>query len=113
MGNKIHGQLQPEAHTDRGLPEGALGAMGADSLASTRRVHEPIKDFTDLQSAFDGITYQKGGATLNMFAQSIGAAKFRTGIREYLQAVPSGNAPCPDLLLSLAALSSAPEAGAT
>jgi hypothetical protein len=64
MGNKIHGQLQPEAHTDRGLLEGAIGAMGADSLASTRRIHEPIKDFTDIQSAFDGITYQKGGATL-------------------------------------------------
>ncbi|HVR80469.1 MAG TPA: M1 family metallopeptidase, partial [Luteimonas sp.] len=52
MGNKIHGQLQPQAHTDRGLLEGALGAMGADSLASTRRIHEPIKDFTDIQSAF-------------------------------------------------------------
>ena len=39
MGNKIHGQLRPEAHTDRGLLEGAIGAMGADSLASTRRVH--------------------------------------------------------------------------
>ena len=55
--------------------------MGADSLASTRRVHEPIKDFTDVQSAFDGITYQKGGATLNMFEQYIGPEQFRTGIR--------------------------------
>ncbi len=47
--------------------------MGADSLASTRRIHEPIKDFSDIQSAFEGITHQKGGATLGMFEQFIGS----------------------------------------
>jgi alanyl aminopeptidase len=109
MGNKIHGQLQPQAHTDRGLLEGALGAMGADSLASTRRVHEPIKDFTDVQSAFDGITYQKGGATLNMFEQFIGPDKFRDGIRSYLQAHARGNATSADLIHSVAAQSNDPD----
>jgi alanyl aminopeptidase len=109
MGNKIHGQLQPQAHTDRGLLEGALGAMGADSLASTRRVHEPIKDFTDIQSAFDGITYQKGGATLNMFEQFIGPEKFRDGIRSYLKAHARGNATSADLIHSLAAQSNDPD----
>jgi alanyl aminopeptidase len=110
MGNKIHGQLQPQAHTDRGLLEGAIGAMGADSLASTRRVHEPIKDFTDVQSAFDGITYQKGGATLNMFEQYIGPDRFRTGIRNYLKAHARGNATSADLIRAVAAQSDAPEA---
>jgi len=110
MGNKIHGQLQPGAHTDRNLLEGALYAMGADSLASTRRVHEPIRDFTDIQSAFDGITYQKGGAVLNMFEQYIGPEPFRTGIREYLQAHARGNATSADLIASLAAQSDAPRA---
>ena len=109
MGNKIHGQLQPQAHTDRGLLEGALGAMGADSLASTRRVHEPIKDFTDIQSAFDGITYQKGGATLNMFEQFIGPEKFRDGIRSYLKAHARGNATSADLIHALAAQSNDPD----
>jgi alanyl aminopeptidase len=113
MGNKIHGQLQPEAHTDRGLLEGAIGAMGADSLASTRRVHEPIKDFTDVQSAFDGITYQKGGATLNMFEQYIGPEQFRTGIRKYLKAHARGNATSADLIHAVAAESAAPEAVAS
>ena len=84
MGNKIHGQLRPEAHTDRGILEGAIGAMGADSLSSTRRIHEPIHDFTQIQSAFDGITYQKGGAVLGMFERYIGEEQFRTGIRNYL-----------------------------
>ena len=110
MGNKIHGQLQPQAHTDRGLLEGAIGAMGADSLASTRRVHEPIKDFTDVQSAFDGITYQKGGATLNMFEQYIGPEKFQAGIRNYLKAHARGNATSADLIAALAAQSDDPAA---
>ncbi|MFL6592726.1 MAG: M1 family aminopeptidase [Luteimonas sp.] len=108
MGNKIHGQLQPQAHTDRGLLEGAIGAMRADSLASTRRIHEPIKDFTDIQSAFDGITYQKGGATLAMFEAYIGPDQFRTGIRNYLKAHARGNATSADLIASLAAQSDDP-----
>ncbi|HSR63995.1 MAG TPA: M1 family aminopeptidase, partial [Xanthomonadaceae bacterium] len=109
MGNKIHGRLQPQAHTDRGLLEGAIGAMGADSLASTRRVHEPIRNFTDIQSAFDGITYQKGGATLNMFEQFIGPEQFRTGIRNYLRAHARGNATSADLIHAVAAQSSDPD----
>jgi alanyl aminopeptidase len=109
MGNKIHGQLQPQAHTDRGLLEGALGAMSADSLASTRRVHEPIRDFTDVQSAFDGITYQKGGATLAMFERYIGEDNFRTGIRNYLKAHARGNATSADLINAVAAQSSDPQ----
>jgi len=109
MGNKIHGQLQPDAHADRGLLEGAIGAMGADSLASTRRVHEPIKDFTDIQSAFDGITYQKGGATLAMFERYIGPDRFRTGIRNYLKAHARGNATSADLIAAVAAQSDDPK----
>jgi len=106
MGNKIHGQLRPEAHTDRGLLEGAIGAMGADSLSSTRRIHEPINDFTQIQSAFDGITYQKGGAVLGMFERYIGEDQFRTGIRNYLKAHARGNATSADLIASVAAQSS-------
>ena len=110
MGNKVHGQLQPQAHTDRNLLEGALRAMGADSLASSRRVHEPINDFTQIQSAFDGITYQKGGATLNMFEQYIGPDKFRDGIRNYLKQHARGNATSADLIAAVAAQGEDPAA---
>ncbi|GAB6196182.1 M1 family metallopeptidase [Lysobacter xanthus] len=110
MGNKIHGQVQPQAHADRGLLEGAIGAMGADSLASTRRIHEPIRDYRDIESAFDGITYQKGGATLAMFERFIGEAKFRTGIRNYLKAHARGNATSADLIAAVAAQGDDPSA---
>ena len=105
MGNKIHGQLRPEAHTDRGLLEGAIGAMGADSLSSTRRIHEPINDFTQIQSAFDGITYQKGGAVLGMFERYIGEEQFKAGIRNYLKDHARGNATSADLIAAVAAQS--------
>ncbi|MEO6365660.1 MAG: M1 family metallopeptidase, partial [Luteimonas sp.] len=110
MGNKIHGQLDPNAHTDRGILEGAIGAMGADSLASTRRIHEPINDYTQIQSAFDGITYQKGGAVLQMVEQYIGPDKFRTGIHNYLVKHARGNATSADLISAVAAQSSDPQA---
>ena len=109
FGNKIAGQLQPGFHTDRGLMESALGAMGEDSLASTRRVREPIKEFTDVQSAFDGITYSKGGAVLAMFERYVGEEKFRTAIRNYLRQHSRGNATSADLIDAIAAVSNDPE----
>ncbi len=108
MGNKIHGQLRPEAHTDRSLLEGGLGAMGVDSLASTRRIHQPINDFTEIQNAFDGITYQKGGAVLAMFENYVGEEAFRTGVRNYLKAHARGNATSTDLIDAIAAQSKDP-----
>ncbi|MHB8913050.1 MAG: M1 family metallopeptidase [Lysobacter sp.] len=108
MGNKIHGQLRPEAHTDRGLLEGGLGAMAVDSLASTRRIHQPIHDFTQIQNAFDGITYQKGGAVLAMFENYVGEAQFRDGVRTYLKAHARGNATSTDLIDAIAAQSQDP-----
>ena len=105
MGNKITGQLQPQFHTDRTILEGAIGAMDADSLASTRRIHEPINDFTQIQSAFDGITYQKGGAVLAMFESYVGETRFRDAIRTYLRQHSRGNATSTDLIAAVAAQS--------
>ena len=103
MGNKVTGQLQPEFHTDRGILQGALRAMGADSLASTRRIHQPINDFTEIAAAFDGITYQKGGAVLSMFENFVGEENFRDGVRSYIKAHARGNATSTDLIEAIAA----------
>jgi alanyl aminopeptidase len=109
MEAKVVGQLQPGFHSDRSLMEGALGAMGEDSLASTRRVHEPINEFTDVQSAFDGITYQKGGGVLAMFERYVGEDKFRAAIRSYLGQHSRGNATSADLIDAIAAASNEPD----
>ena len=103
MGNKIVHQLHPEFHTDRGLMRYGMYAMGQDSLASSRRVHEPIDEYTDIESAFDGITYAKGGAVLSMFERFVGEEPFRDAIRDYLRAHSRGNATSDDLIRSIAA----------
>ncbi|MFT3805902.1 M1 family aminopeptidase [Arenimonas sp.] len=108
MGNKVVGKLQPGFHTERGLQEGALGAMGADSLATTRRVREPISDFTEIEAAFDGITYQKGGAMLAMFERYVGEERFRDAIRNYLREHSRGNATSGDLIDAIAEASEDP-----
>jgi cytosol alanyl aminopeptidase len=108
MGIKIAGQLQPDFHTDRTLLEDGLRAMSGDSFASTRRVREPIKDFTDVRSAFDGITYSKGGAVLQMFERYVGETKFRDAVRTYLQQHAGANATSADLVDAIAAQSDDP-----
>jgi alanyl aminopeptidase len=108
MASKIVFQLKPEFHSDRKLLQSSLGAMGEDSLASTRRIHEPVHAYTDVISAFDGITYQKGGAVLSMFESYLGEDKFRDAVRMHLRKFARGSATSLDLMRSLAAQTDRP-----
>lgn len=108
MASKIVHQLKPEFHADRKLLQSSLVAMSEDSLASTRRIHEPVHAWTDVLSAFDGITYQKGGAVLSMFESWLGEAKFREAVRLHLRKFARGNATSLDLMNSIAAQGEAP-----
>jgi hypothetical protein len=44
--------------------------MKSDSLVSVRRIRQPILSNADIQTAFDGITYQKGAAVLTLVKRS-------------------------------------------
>lgn len=109
MGYKIAHQLQPGLGADRSMLASALGTMDLDSLASTRRIGEPIRDFTDIDSAFDGITYEKGGAVLEMIEHYVGETAFRDGVRDYLSANARGNAGRDDLFAAIAGHADEPE----
>lgn len=108
MASKITTQLRPEFHSDRKRLQSTIFAMGQDALAASRQVREPIKNFTDIESAFDGITYSKGAAVLSMFESHLGAEPFRTAVRDYLSAHARGNATSDDLIHALAARSTQP-----
>lgn len=110
MATRTVNEIKPEFGSLRDKLQGTLAAMVADSLASTRRVREPIHDFTEIAAAFDGITYQKGGAVLAMFEHFIGPEPFRQGIRNYLQEHAGGNATSRDLIAAVARQSHDPEA---
>jgi len=94
--------LRPEYHADLEALEGSLYAMQSDSLLSTRKVRQPILGRGDIETAFDGITYQKGAAVLAMFERWVGEDTFREGMREYLASHAFGSGSSDDLIASLA-----------
>ena len=110
MGNRIVDELQPGFNVQRARQDAAVFAMDGDSLASTRRIREPITEFTEIAAAFDGITYRKGGAVLAMFEHYLGAGAFQAGIRQYLHAHARGNARSDDLIAALAQQAADPAA---
>ena len=83
--------------------EGRNGALEADSLATARRIRQPIGTEDDVLTAFDGITYGKGAAVLRMFDAYVGPARFQAGVRAYLAAHAHGSATAADFLAAIAA----------
>ncbi len=96
MENKIVSEWKPEWHIDVTAVNDRLFAMREDSLVSTRKIRQPIESNNDIANAFDGITYQKGAAVIQMFETSLGQDKFRKGIQLYLKRHSWGNATARD-----------------
>ncbi|MBK7976463.1 MAG: hypothetical protein IPK07_25395 [Deltaproteobacteria bacterium] len=110
IATKVVKQLHPEFHPERYQVHETLEAMETDDLASTRRIHEPIDDYTEVASAFDSISYAKGGAVLSMFEAYVGEERFRDAIRAHIQRFAGGSATSADLMRSIAAATDEPEA---
>jgi alanyl aminopeptidase len=102
MQQKITMKVHPEYRADLDRIEGAEGAMGSDSLISARKVRQPITGNGDIETAFDGITYQKGAAILGMFEGYVGEKTFQKGMRAYIQEHKFGNATADDLVDAIA-----------
>ena len=66
--------------------------MNIDSLITARRIRQPIESNSDITNAFDGITYQKGGAVIGMFEHWVGPQNFRRGVKAYLDQYSDRNA---------------------
>jgi alanyl aminopeptidase len=103
MENKIVGEWKPEWHIDVTVVNDRLFAMGEDSLISTRKIRQPIESNDDIANAFDGITYQKGEAVIQMFESWIGREKFRKGIQLYLKQHAWGAATAKDFEAGISA----------
>ena len=101
MEQRMVAEWKPEWQTKVSDQSSRNYAMWIDRLASTRRINQPIEAKSDIASAFDGITYQKGGAVLNMFERSMGAEKFRQAVRFYLNKHAHANGTAQDFLDAL------------
>ncbi len=77
-------------------------AMETDALLAGRPVRQPIETNTQIDSAFDSITYGKGGQIVGMIAAWLGEDKFREGVRRYISAHRFGAAASDDFFAALA-----------
>jgi alanyl aminopeptidase len=102
MQQKVTQKVHPEYRADLDRVRGAQGAMNGDSLVTTRKIRQPITGNGDIETAFDGITYQKGAAVLGMFEGYVGEATFQKGMRAYIQDHKFGNATADDLIDAIA-----------
>ncbi len=107
MAHKTVHAWRPEYHSDRNVLAGALRAMSTDSLDSTRRIREPVETGHDILSAFDGITYSKGGGVLAMFETYLGEDVFREGMRRHMREHAFGSADVFDFIRSLESVAGA------
>ncbi len=101
MEGRITQRLRPAHRADLQGIAAAQHAMAADSLASARRVRQPIRDNGDIEGAFDSLTYGKGAAVLGMFEAWLGENVFREGLRQYMRDHAFASATSDDLIAAL------------
>ena len=110
MQNKAAEELHPEWQTWLNASGAKQGAMAADALRSTHPIQQPIANESEAMTAFDVITYSKGQAFIRMLETFLGEAKFRAGIRHYMQEHAYSNTTTADLWGALEAASGEPVA---
>jgi alanyl aminopeptidase len=102
MQQKVTEKVRPEYRADLDRVRGAQGAMNNDSLVSARKMRQEITGNGDIETAFDGITYQKGAAVLGMFEGYVTPAVFQQGMQTYIQRHKFANATADDLVDAIA-----------
>jgi alanyl aminopeptidase len=104
MEYKIPQRFNPEWKYNLVQVNSQSDAMGADRQATAQPIRRAVETQDDIANAFDGITYTKGAATLQMFESYLGEAKFRQGVKNYLTRYSNGNARGEDFLEALRAM---------
>jgi alanyl aminopeptidase len=101
MGQRIAERFGPDWGIDVDRVWSRSGALQTDSLTSARRVRQPIESVHDVANAFDGITYSKGEAIIEMFESWLGEDVFRRGVRQYIREHAWQNATVADFMAAL------------
>ena len=102
MGNKIGAEWRPDLGIGTDQLASALAVMDSDSLADGRPIRQPITDSANINAAFDGITYQKGGQTIRMMSDFVGADAWQKGVRLHLGRHWNGTATADDFFANIA-----------
>ncbi|MBV9843018.1 MAG: M1 family metallopeptidase [Sphingomonadaceae bacterium] len=102
MGYRIGNAWRPELNIGVGAIDEAFAAMTIDSLVAGRPIHQPITQSGEIDSAFDPVTYGKGGQVVAMIAAYLGDETFRNGVRLHIKRHAYGNATSDDFFAALA-----------
>jgi aminopeptidase N len=79
----------------------AEAAMRLDARATTHPIEQPSITESQVNDAFDEITYQKGQSILRMIESWLGVEKFRAGMRLYFSRHANGSTTTADLWQAL------------
>lgn len=109
MGFKVAHAWQPVLGFDVVPALQTPAAMELDSRIAARQIRQPVLRNAEIGSAFDAITYLKGGAVLGMFESWLGERAFRDGIRVHMRRFAHGVADVEDFMASLAEGSGRPD----
>ena len=102
MGYRIGHAWRPDLNIAAGAIGEGFAAMDTDALVAGRPIRQSIMTNGEIDSAFDSITYGKGGHVVAMIAAFLGDAKFRDGVRGYMAKHSHGNATSSDFFAALA-----------
>jgi aminopeptidase N len=102
MGYRIGNEWRPDLKIGVGAIDEAFRAMNIDALKAGRPIHQPIRTSGEIDSAFDAVTYGKGGQVVAMIASYLGDEKFQAGVRLHLNRHAYGNASTEQFFASLA-----------
>ena len=102
MGYRIGNEWRPELGIGVGALAEGFSAMNTDALEVGRPIHQAITDNSQIDGAFDTITYGKGGQVVAMIAAYLGDDKFKAGVRLHLQRHAYGNASSEQFFQSIA-----------
>jgi aminopeptidase N len=111
MQTKATDHFNPQWHLWERVNGDVEFAMQTDSQTTTHPVYTPIENEAQADSAFDEITYQKGGAFIRMTEQYLGPDTFRDGLRVYLRKHAYSNTTSADMYTELSAVSHQDVAG--
>ncbi len=102
MGYRIGEKWQPDLNIAAGALAEGFAAMETDALAAGRPIRQNIESNSQIDAAFDSITYGKGGHVVAMIAAYMGDDRFRDGVRRYMAAHRYGNASSADFFAAMA-----------
>ena len=101
MATKAADQFNPSWKKWLRAANSAEAAMRLDARATTHPIEQPSISESEVNDAFDEITYQKGQAILRMIETWLGVEKFRAGMRLYFSRHANGSTTTADLWQAL------------